>query len=141
MRPLYETKQDLHNEQQVADILSLEWGVEVVKLPIKYGADYGIYKGGILRGWMEIKCRNVPSTKYPDVILSVEKWSKAMHFAQMTASKFILVVAFTDGIFYSEESKQQYRDAHYGGRTDRKDWQDMEPVVRIPIEDFKRVVQ
>lgn len=135
MRPLYETQQDINNETSVAQILESAWNVSLVKLPIAYKVDYGVMSKGKFAGWVEIKCRNVVRVLYPDIILSVNKWLDGKRLANDTDTKFLLVVKFQDCICYSDETNKA-REVGFGGRTDRGDSQDMEPVIRIPITDF-----
>ena len=62
----------------------------------------------------------------------------------MTGIPFIFVVQFDDYIGVADMS-DLYIDAEYyprvkmGGRDDRGDWQDTEPVIHIPTNKFLRL--
>ena len=56
---------------------------------------------------------------------------------------FILIVKLTDGLYYSRfgVGHHQFKpdDVVISGRIDRGDWQDVEPMVVIRMEKFKKL--
>lgn len=135
-RPLYETPEHLAREFNVAQAIEEALSSTLHKLPHKYNADYAAFRDDKLQSWIEIKCRDVESTAFPTVMLSLDKWLKIRWLAHATGVKFTLVVEFRDGIYWTDET-DKVRPIAFLGRSDRNDWQDMEPSVRIPLSEFK----
>lgn len=138
MRPMYETQDDLANENYIKDLLAIAWDAKLHKLPRSYYVDWMITKKGEAKGFAELKCRNNDRCKYPTLMLSMHKWMHGKELASEIGGSFIIIVRWNDGTFYH---KQGSCDVTYGigGRTDRGDNQDIEPVVYIPTDYFKRI--
>lgn len=138
MRPMYESKDDLFNEQAVASYIAAKRpGLFWRKLPVAYPLDYAFFDGkNNLRFFAEIKCRRVASTNFPTFILSLHKWDSGNRIANGAVPVY-LIVRWTDRI-----GSLRFRpvtrecDIRLGGRTDRKDVQDMEPVIHLPTKNF-----
>lgn len=146
MRKQYETKGDRQREQAVLSLIDQLWKCESVKLPKQYRLDYGILRGDHMTALAEVKVRNVRSDKYATLMVSAEKIRTGMDWASKFPMKFILFVGYEDGIFWCDASNLPWATVNYpgiflgiGGRKDRNDWQDVEPVVHIPKQLFKRV--
>jgi hypothetical protein len=114
------------------------WEVDFHKLPRAYHVDWMLTKRGEAKAFAELKCRNNPRSQYPTLMLSMHKWMHGKAMAQEIGGKFLVIVKWSDGIFYHT---QGWCDVTYGvgGRKDRGDSQDIEPVVHIPTDYFKRV--
>ena len=140
MRPIYETDADLQREKEVQEALFLMWEVDFHKLPRAYHVDWMLTKRGEAKAFAELKCRNNPRSQYPTLMLSMHKWMHGKAMAQEIGGKFLVIVKWSDGIFYHT---QGWCDVTYGvgGRKDRGDWQDIEPVVHIPVTDFKQLTK
>ena len=132
MRPLYETPESLEDEQKVADLLEMYWTRKLVKLPIAYRVDYAVVKDDIT-AWAEIKCR---TTEYPEMYLSLHKWMAGKELSRQTGLPFILVYAFKGKVHWKTVENDTPRIV-IGGRKDRKDWQDMEPMAVFRLDQFK----
>ena len=52
---------------------------------------------------------------------------------------FKLIVRWKDVVGYYTIKRDDYFSLGFNGRVDRGDWQDVEPVVYIPIKEFKDV--
>ena len=139
MRQLYESDKDKAEERRIADILQARWNCQVTKLPNAYNLDYACHRMKELRWFVEIKSRNCFSTAYPDIILSLHKVFAARQFAAETSKKCFFVVQWLDRLAYANILKETWPIA-WGGRDDRNDWQDKEPVALIPIRLFRDVV-
>ena len=137
-RPTYETEADLEVEQGVASQLEAEFGLECCKLPISYRIDWAVFKGGNLIGFMELKARNVKKNQYPTLILSLSKLMAGCELASKTNTIFWLGVKWTDSLSVCRITSP-FQNIEMGGRTDRNDSADIEPVVHLPIEDFKEI--
>lgn len=147
MRPIYESEQDREHEQTIIEYICKHWGCEAKKMPIRYEFDYMLTKASMatwnfglnMVGILEIKRR---LKKYDTLIISMQKVATMQMYSQQFEVPAILAVSWPD-----EETQytilHQRRTANYkiewGGRCDRGDDQDEEPVIHIPIEDFRCV--
>ena len=139
-RPAYESEQDRGNEDRIIDLVCKKWKAKAEKLPKRYIVDYGLYRDGELKAWAEIKCRNVPRSQYPTFFISLEKWLKGRELAIRTNVPFLLIVEWTDGLRYLDARQYPQPPIKSGGRDDRDDWQDIEPMVHLQHEWFKVLV-
>lgn len=141
-RPTYQDKQDLENEEEVIEVVSNAWSTIPKKLPRKYEMDFALCRdrGGNwnerfkIEAFTEVKCRTISSTSFDTKIIGIEKWLKACDLFGKSGIPCYLIFEFTDGIFYFQfdPDYKPYIDITMGGRKDRNDWQDHEPVVHIP---------
>ena len=148
-RPLYETAKDLKHEKEIAKKIeeALSWRLH--KLSKAYFLDFIAFskypKTMGLVAFIEVRKRNNHTNKYPTVILSLNKYLKGVFYAKTLGVKFLFVVQFHDGCFaytYAEDADFEYKALEHiqiGGRTDRNDPQDVEPVIHIPIDKFKPI--
>ena len=137
MRPVYETQTDRDLEAQVAYQVAAKFGCIAERTPRMYQMDW-LLINKTLRSFVEIKRRNVDHNIYPTLILSAHKWHYGCSMAERFGVTFILVIEYTDGIRYWE-TKDIKPDVQMGGRCDRGDDQDMEPVIHLPIGLFKKL--
>lgn len=134
-RPMYESARDRENEAAVAAILAPRWKSEAQKLPMAYYIDWLMMRGGKPVACMEVKCRNNPRAQYPTLMLSLAKWMHGLQFSELMGIPFLVAVQWTDGIFWHKAGSFPVSFG-FGGRKDRGDSQDMEPVVFIPTDAF-----
>ena len=142
MRQLYETQEDLSSEAEVADYLSKIWKCEMSKLPIRYHLDFVAQRGKNAVAFCEVKVRNYSMEqigKMGGYMLSLGKWSSAKQMCEASGLPFILVIKATDGIWFSLIDSFRPDSVIVNGRTDRDDWQDIEPCVLIKQSRFKRI--
>jgi len=135
-RPLYETADD--RQREIAAINRLLRGTEktVRKLPIRYGVDFAIIKDGEITAWVEVKCRFNESDKYPTLMISAAKIWQGVYTSINTGKPFFVVAEWTDKIGFTKIETVEGLSLGFGGRTDRNDSQDVEPVYFIPIKIF-----
>jgi len=142
-RPLYETSNDLSNEHNVALFLQDAWHCKLTKMPIRYHLDYVITKeGDTAVGFCEIKTRNYSMddiTKMGGYLMSIGKWSSAKQLYDCSGLPFFLAVRTLDGIWYSKFTDFKPSSVSVRGRTDRGDWQDIEPCVLLDTSMFKQI--
>jgi hypothetical protein len=140
-RPLYETQADRRREASVAGIISQKLNVKLVRLPIRYSVDYAGYDidTRLLKSWHEIKCRNYASLqlfKYYYLILSLAKLMSGLQLAETTEKPFYIYWSFLDNSIYfieiTSELIKDVADIKSGGRIDRGDPQDTEPMICFP---------
>lgn len=140
-RPLYECLEDLENEQQVAAAVCEAWSLVPHKLPRTYNLDYAMTSRSnprVVKAFVEIKCRMIPSWQYDTLILSMAKVLRGKAITRETGVPSILCVRWNDMIGYVHFTDIE-SDIAIGGRTDRGDPQDIEPVYHIPINRFRKV--
>jgi hypothetical protein len=134
VRPLYENEQTLKAEKAVAEQLEKKWRCKLYKLPISYRADYLAIRDKPV-AVIEIKCRG---RKYPKMFLSLHKFLEAQALAEKLSVPFLLVYGFPEGVWWGNVT-QYPLEIEVGGRTDRGDWQDTEPMQLFDLAGFKRL--
>lgn len=136
MRPLYETKEDLHRERKVARHLGSVTDSIPVKLPINAHADYIMVREGEAKAVVEIKCRNNSRLAYDTYMISQHKYEGLLSW-EGYGLKPLLLVSWTDSIGFISLPCPHTKSI--GGRRDRGDTQDIEDVVHIEISQFKLI--
>jgi hypothetical protein len=140
MRPTYETAQDGANEKQVIDLLCRSWGCSAAKTPRFYPVDWSLQKEDEVKAMAEIKFRK---KSYPTYIISLHKYVEMCQHAAASGLPYLLVVCWPEGLkrivrYISIKPDIPKRVIH-GGRKDRGDTQDMEPMCEIPMSKFSLV--
>jgi hypothetical protein len=139
-RPIYEQSSDIANEQRVAEKLSELWNFDSWKRnPPRYPIDISLMRGTRIKAFAEIKCRNVPSGTYNTYMLSAGKAMSARTLTEVTGLPCFLVVRWTDCLGWIDLETAEPLYVGWGGRSDRDDSQDMEPVMHYDIIKFKEL--
>jgi hypothetical protein len=112
-------------------------GIELRKLPISYRLDFAMFRDGKLRGFAEVKTRNNRHDSYPTLIISLGKVMAARQLAEVSETRSVLLVQYLDGLYWCNFATPF--EVTMGGRWDRGDDDDVEPVAHFPIEAFKMV--
>jgi hypothetical protein len=137
VRPIYESSTDISNEERLAEHLVLRWKLDGWKRnPPMYPIDISFIKDGVITGFAEIKCRTVPKDRYETYMISVSKVMAANSLSRVTRLSCLLVVKWTDSLGWIDLIKAQPEFVAWGGRSDRQDSQDMEPVIHFDIGNF-----
>jgi hypothetical protein len=139
---MYETTKDLSNESDVANMLGRKWNCDFVKLPIRYHLDFVLTRGDKAVAYAELKTRNYSMAdidKMGGYLMSIGKWSAAKQLSQASLLPFILIVKTLDGLYRSSFTEFVPDNVLVRGRTDRNDWQDIEPCVLLNTQRFKRI--
>jgi hypothetical protein len=144
MRPIYETERDLSRERGIADGLECLWDVKLHKLPISYQLDFIMLKNGTARGFVEMKGKHSISfekvQEYKGYLINLNKLERASSLMRTTGLEFRIVVEGNGSVWAARYIKPpEINCVLFTGRTDRGDWQDVEPAVRLPVEDFKQI--
>lgn len=142
-RPIYENEASLKNEAGTALEIEQAWKVDLIKMPMKNKIDFLMKnKNGVARAFVEVKNRACKRHQYPTYMISLDKWTAGLAMGGFTALKFIIAVNWDDEIGYLDCNKHISEiTVNMGGRKDRGDAQDIEPVVHIPIYLFKTLVK
>jgi len=134
-RPRYETNKDLQNEKEVSKFLE-GYGIQCFKLPISYRLDWIAFRDRKLMGFIELKTRTTKRLTYPTLILSLSKFSAGCSLSRLTGTDFWVAAKWTDSLGFCCCSDLG-AEIEMGGRHDRNDRDDFEPVVHLPVELFK----
>ena len=136
-RPIYETVADIRREADVAGVIASLWKCTTRKMKRLYSVDFALMRGKEVMAWAEIKCRDA---SYPTFIISLKKWMDGLELAEASGSPFLIIVSWpVDGVrilMYHRVERKLIR-VIFGGRTDRSDPDDVEPLVEIPVTSFK----
>ena len=141
-----ETPKILAAEADFASRIAQSRGWRLQKLGGSYSPDYAIYRDGVCKGWLEIKCRYGQAWgDYDTYMLGVKKWEKCMSLATTPGIEmpFLLVVAVDDGDYLMNCTAAVGKGLNVmvrpGGRRDR-DWiEDLEPCVFLPKMFFVKI--
>jgi len=136
MRPTYETDEDIEYESHVAGLFASKHNMQWVRNPPKYPIDISFRRGPDIVLFAEIKCRKVRKDVYETYMISVSKVMAAKALTDATGVPCILIVKWKDQAGWIN-FKEKPNGVGFGGRVDRSDNQDMEPVVYYDIERFK----
>lgn len=137
MRPTYESSDDLRNEQEIITFFTQHFNKDLtaVKIPKQYKIDYCLMIGDRITAFAEVKNRTCAKNTYPTYMMSLAKYLEALRINKDLKLETILVVKWTDAVGYIELGRRAW-PIGFGGRVDRGDWQDKEPMIFIPISEF-----
>lgn len=138
-RPRYENSKSLAAEQSFAYLIQEAWKCTLAKLPLQYSIDYGVYRDDKFLGFAELKNRTVNKHTYPTYMISLSKFLKAKELNRSTGKGTSLCVSWKDECGYVRLDSILDYTISQGGRTDRGDWQDIEPVLYIDINSFIKI--
>ncbi len=136
MRPRYESYADRAAQERIIQRLQTITGLTAHSMPDRYPVDAALAQGKQLIAFVEIKARDHAYMAFATYILSLAKWASVQRLAEFGAAKTILVVKWTDDTRYCVLPDYGL-EVTMGGRDDRGDAQDMEPVAHIPIDQFR----
>ena len=136
MRPVYESQSDIDYEKHVADVFANRHRMDWVRNPSKYPIDISFMRGDSIVLFGEIKCRKVNKDTYPTYMISVSKIMAARALTNATGVECLLIVKWKDNCGWINLNKDP-DSVGFGGRVDRNDNQDLEPVAYYEISRFK----
>jgi hypothetical protein len=138
MRPEYETEKDLANQQRLMEVAMP--GRTYHPLDRKYQLDYLILQDGMMPVWAEVKQRTVEWGTYDSYLISMSKYLMGKRLAVESHGLFYLVTGWANGVVAVANlalmTPVQYK-LTMGGRSDRNDAADREPVFLIQNTSFK----
>jgi hypothetical protein len=141
--PVYETSTHRARQNAVAQAVIVDgWGYQWRETP---QASMRPFDGlaiceGMPSAIVEIKTRDVPSTKYRDMVFSLRKACDLLIEAERTGYPAVIVWAFGDGRTKSIVVNLQFLryPIEMKGRTDRIGAAaDIEPCLLVPVADMK----
>jgi hypothetical protein len=140
VRPKYETAQDLIEESETAKILDEYFGVSCVKLQaIAYIIDFAMVVDGEIISWAEAKRCHRKFNAKPHWSVSLNKIVHGLAYARATRLPFMVAVKWDDCVGYTNVDYVPF--TKMGGRYDRNDPLDIEPMAHFPNEQFQIIKQ
>ena len=110
----------------------------MTKIPEMY-PDFWCERDAKLKCFVEVKCRTGPSTQYETYFIDLYKVRTGIQWSAYMSVPFFLIVEWTDRAAYIEVTHPRVEDCRIGGRTDRNDPNDIEPVVHTDIKEFRHL--
>ena len=136
-RPMYETREDRAREAAVIEKIERHLDAKAQKCPMRYRADYALLRGNEVLRFVEVKVR---SECYDPYWIALDKWMMLERLSLYALHSSLIVVQWPDRLACVEVSPtNRKRLAIWGGRKDRADWQDVEPMVCIPLARFDEI--
>lgn len=106
-------------------------------MPDRYGLDFCLTRDGVVTAFAEMKVRSNPRDRYPTYMIALSKVMSANSLNAATGLPCFLLVRWTDCWGYVRvDGRIEHGSLGVGGRSDRGDPQDMEPVFLIPMSRF-----
>jgi hypothetical protein len=140
MRPVYETDEQIAGEEGFARQLSKLYGAEVMRTPKFYPFDFTFVRDKKVAALVELKTRTNSMDAYPTYMLSAHKFVSARSYSHYLDLPALLYVRWSCGaIGWLNMGKSDPCKIAPGGRRDRGDAQDIEPVVHWPISAFIKI--
>lgn len=132
-RPVYEDHLDRAAEGQLVAFLMAQcrWkGVE--RTPRLYPCDWVVDLGSGDFGLLELKWRD---KRYEQYMISLHKVTMLLTMAKVGRFVPMLGVGWKDTkeVALWEDIREEWLSPGFGGRRDRGDYQDVEPVVFLPV--------
>jgi hypothetical protein len=140
VRPIYERSEDRRAQGAVIHRFCEAYPCFPVEMPMLCGWDYELHKGGKVVALVEVKCRLCGWRKYPTYMISKRKVQHLVGDAACRDIAPILLVGWVNRLGWVRLDRCTMTES-IGGREDRADPMDIEPVLHIPIESFKMVEQ
>lgn len=131
---IFQSAEDRDRETAVAQILEREWKCEIRHFGAMSPVDWFILRGGRFVGILELKVRQVESTRYQTVFLSVAKWLCLKKWADGLGVPAGYVVAYTDCVRWIYIADVDAAVNKMAGRKGRGAEHDIEPMIEIHIE-------
>lgn len=139
--PVFVSPNDERKEREVADILEQAWDCKLHKLGKLDPIDFWAERDGEIVAFFEIKCRNIPSTRYAKVFVSLRKFLdllRASEWSNGTAKSFI-VLRWTDCVGWLDVTNIPPGKFSVLRRNEHRVEQDTEPAFEVPVSMFKMI--
>lgn len=141
MRPLYESAVTRAAEEALARAVADAWRAQAVKIGATvYPVDYALVRDGRVAALAEFKCRRYPLAKLDRMggfMLSLHKWIAIVQHAEAGGVPVFLVIEDGDGaVWWHRPRGAEHDGVVMGGRKDRGDAQDIEPVILLRASRF-----
>lgn len=137
-KPGYEKPEDVAAERAFADEIESMIENKLLKLPVKYGADFIVFvKEGEPGMLIETKIRNINHDRFRDYGISLAKCVTALTYADAVGVPFFLWVKFADGKIGRKRINGETLQMVIMAGSYRNDGDVAEPCVSFPTNDFE----
>ena len=136
----YDTTEANAKERALIERVVPKWGVIAEKNPEFHKIDYSLAKKerGPIIGFVEVKCRDCNYEKYNTFFISLAKYMAACEMTKFTGIPVFILVEWLDQTKYVKVPCKTTRIC-MDGRKDRGNPDDYEPMIHIPITEFRSV--
>ena len=141
---MYENEESLANESAFRSLYEKYYCNTLEKMPIRYQIDFSVLEGkrGPFKpfkvcGFIEFKQRSNSSRRYKTVIIPLGKLQASKRLYEDTGKDTLLWIEWKDTSGWGVLNSVPF-DLRWNDVTNRNDEQDKEPVIHIPIKEFKR---
>ena len=131
-----ETAQNRTDERTAAGQIKAAWGLTAKKLPRLYHLDFVLLdRKKEIRAFAEVKTRSNTQHLYTEYMIGLSKVLQAKKLSEVTGYASLLIVQWSDATGWI--NLLEYQRIGWGGRTDRDDFQDLEPMAFFTASAFK----
>lgn len=134
-RPIYENARTLQTEKDAAATICERYQCTARKMPRSYRIDWMMLRDRRVVAIAELKVRSNARAAYPEYMIGASKILHGLQLAEQMRVPFLIFVQWNDGLFYHRVGSCEIAYG-IGGRMDRGDAEDIEPVALIPVENF-----
>lgn len=143
-RPRYATPQTEADQNALRDRFCKAYGMTWKKEPDNQRINTALFKAAAASGavaYGEFRCRTNGYDTYPTYMLDRHTWGLLKLKFKTEGKPVVLVIGFSNGDYYIKITPEVVKQVveGVGGRHDRGDAKDVEPVIHIPIGMFKKV--
>ena len=130
----HESEQDIENEKRIVEAFAKHCNGEAKYMPKAYTFDAMIVRGEKC-AFVDARRRKNEMNRYPTLCLSLQKFISLKAYAAFATTFYL--VEWDDGMAFYEINEDINLPISYMSRNSGNP-SDNEPVVQIPIADFKR---
>jgi hypothetical protein len=142
-RQFYETARDRVRERAIANEVGAVWGCCFVQNKPGFAADLCAVRDGHVIGLAEVRERPRHSLEVLDgwggVFFSLQKWSNIHGLTLSSGLPFVFILKAAGVLHFHATRTFDHDGVDIGGRTDRGDWQDVEPVALLRAHRFRLI--
>lgn len=136
MRTAYENANNLIEEIQIIRHFCEIKKQSYYKTRKFESVDFALLQNEKVSGWAEVKRRYNSSNKYSTLAISADKIAAGKIKSIATNRPYFLIIGWDDCLGYIEIKPEDEFEIKIGGRRDRGDDADTEPMIHIPINFF-----
>ena len=136
MRPIYENEWTMAGESVFSEFAKQKLNCELSKCPRSYMLDFAAVRGQKVVAFIEFKRRTNNHDLYPTYMIAARKRMQAKAIRDSSKLPVYLYVQWNDVLGYTNLATCE-ANWQMGGRKDRNDPADQEPVIHIQLSEFK----
>ncbi len=138
MRPIYESRGDVDRQREAIAHLERMTASTAREMPHLAAWDYEMVRDGQTVAIVEVKCRTNAMLRYPTYMVAASKAAAIRDEAASRRIAGVILVRWTDAIGWVRLDRlRDWPAVMAGGRTDRSDPYDIEPMLHVPTSAFR----